>query len=56
MALQEDGSAVTRKKTGMLKRAFDEMHGFDDGLRKAYQAYDAWLKTTHIERLVEKHQ
>ncbi len=56
MASQEDGSAVTRKKTGMLKRAFDEMHGFDDGLRKAYQAYDAWLKTTHIERLVEKHQ
>jgi uncharacterized circularly permuted ATP-grasp superfamily protein len=38
-----------------LGRAFDEMNGLDGEVRKAYQAYAGWLRTTEHDRLREKH-
>ena len=39
-----------------LGETFDEMHGFRDGVRKAYRTYQEWLDTMPHERLLEKHQ
>jgi hypothetical protein len=35
--------------------AFDEMRGAENGVRNAYRAYQRWLETTPVERLIEKH-
>jgi uncharacterized circularly permuted ATP-grasp superfamily protein len=36
--------------------SFDEMHGLQNGIRRAYSAYDEWLQSTSCEKLAEKHQ